>query len=124
MELPFWRDRLLARFGIELLTPGAPERSVVHRVIYEELCLGRIEEASRVAYSRIIDQLRDAGAEAVILGCTEIGLLVGEADSSLPIFDTAVLHAAAAVDFSLRAHQQDGAEDAAADSLALDATSG
>jgi aspartate racemase len=101
MELPFWRDRLRSRFGIDMITPGPSERAVVHRVIYEELCVGRIEVASRAAYATIIDHLRQSGAEAVILGCTEIGLLVGPEDSSLPIFDTTVLHAAAAVEFSL-----------------------
>ena len=111
MELPFWRNRLLGRFGIEMMTPDAPEREVVHRVIYEELCMGRIEDASRRAYSEIIDQLRDAGAEAVILGCTEIGLLISARDSSLPVFDTTALHAAAAIDFSLGAQRSDAEDD-------------
>jgi aspartate racemase len=101
MELPFWPDRLMARFGVELVMPDAAARALVHRVIYEELCVGRLEETSRAAYGRVIDQLRASGAEAVILGCTEIGLLIGAADSSLRIFDTTVLHAAAAVDASL-----------------------
>ena len=83
------------------MTPGGPERAVVHRVIYEELCLGKIEDSSRAAYATIIDHLGESGAEAVILGCTEIGLLIGAEDSSLPVFDTTALHAAAAVEFSL-----------------------
>ena len=71
----------------------------VHRVIYEELCRGRIEPASRRAYTGTIDALKRDGAEAAILGCTEIGLLIGAADSALPVFDTTHLHAAMAVDW-------------------------
>jgi aspartate racemase len=99
MELPFWRDRLRERFGIELLVPGSPDRAEVHRIIYEELCRGRIEEASRAAYVTVIERLAAEGTEAVILGCTEIGLLVRPSDSPLPVFDTTVLHSEAAVDF-------------------------
>jgi aspartate racemase len=105
MELPFWRTRLAERFGVELVTPERPAREMVHRVIYGELCLGRIESSSRRAYAAVIDQLRDAGAEALVLGCTEIGLLIGQSDSSLRIFDTSTLHAAAGVDYSLRGRE-------------------
>jgi aspartate racemase len=101
MELPFWRDRLHQRFGVELVVPEPSDRAEVHRIIYEELCRGRIEDASRAAYVGVIERLRAEGAEAVILGCTEIGLLVRPADSPLPVFDTTVLHAEAAVDFCL-----------------------
>jgi aspartate racemase len=101
MELPFWRARLRERFGIELVVPGTSDRAEVHRIIYEELCRGRIEDASRAAYVGVIERLRAEGADAVILGCTEIGLLVAPADSPLPVFDTTVLHAEAALDFCL-----------------------
>lgn len=99
MELPFWRDRLLQGFGVDLVVPEDDDRAVVHRVIYEELCLGRIEAASRTAYADIILRLATQGAEAAILGCTEITLLIEPADSPLPVFDTTALHAASAVDF-------------------------
>lgn len=93
------RERLGTRFGLDILLPPAAARETVHRVIYDELCRGRIEPASRQAYVDTIAALRDAGAEAVILGCTEIGLLISPADSPLPVFDTTTLHAAAAVDW-------------------------
>ncbi|MBU9274850.1 aspartate/glutamate racemase family protein [Burkholderia gladioli] len=100
MELPFYAARLAERFGIEVLTPDAEDRNTVHRVIYEELCHGLIEPASRAAYAAIIGRLAARGAQAVILGCTEITLLIGERDSPLPVFDTTALHAQAAVDFA------------------------
>ncbi|KVM69124.1 MULTISPECIES: aspartate/glutamate racemase family protein [Burkholderia] len=100
MELPFYAARLAERFGIEVLTPDAEDRDTVHRVIYEELCHGLIEPASRAAYAAIIGRLAARGAQAVILGCTEITLLIGERDSPLPVFDTTALHAQAAVDFA------------------------
>ncbi|WP_186095120.1 aspartate/glutamate racemase family protein [Burkholderia gladioli] len=100
MELPFYAARLAERFGIEVLTPDTEDRDTVHRVIYEELCHGLIEPASRAAYAAIIGRLAARGAQAVILGCTEITLLIGERDSPLPVFDTTALHAQAAVDFA------------------------
>ncbi|WP_186201490.1 aspartate/glutamate racemase family protein [Burkholderia gladioli] len=100
MELPFYAARLAERFGIEVLTPDAEDRDTVHRVIYEELCHGLIEPASRAAYAAIIGRLAARGAQAVILGCTEITLLIGERDSPLPVFDTTALHAQAAVEFA------------------------
>ncbi|WP_186195728.1 aspartate/glutamate racemase family protein [Burkholderia gladioli] len=100
MELPFYAAWLAERFGIEVLTPDAEDRDTVHRVIYEELCHGLIEPASRAAYAAIIGRLAARGAQAVILGCTEITLLIGERDSPLPVFDTTALHAQAAVDFA------------------------
>jgi aspartate racemase len=99
MELPFWRDRLRERFGVELVVPEASDRAEVHRIIYEELCRGRIEDLSRAAYVAVIERLGAKGAQAVILGCTEIGLLVKATDSPLPVFDSTALHAQAAVDF-------------------------
>ncbi len=99
MELPFWRERLAARYGVELVVPDEEERTEVHRVIYDELCQGIVSDASRASYGRIIARAGCAGAEAVILGCTEITLLIGPADSPLPVFDTTALHAQAAVEF-------------------------
>lgn len=94
-------QRLRQRHGLAVDVPSAADRAFMHRVIYEELCRGRIEADSRTAVVSIIDRLRAAGAEAVILGCTEIGLLVDAACSPLPVFDTTALHAAAAVDWML-----------------------
>jgi len=99
MELPFWRDRLFTRFGIELVVPESDDRAAVHRVIYEELCRGVVSDSSRQAYSTIMGRLHEAGAEAIVLGCTEITLLIGSDHSPLPVFDTTGLHASAAVDF-------------------------
>lgn len=93
MEGAFYRDRLAERHGVKVVVPGAEERSEVDRVIFEELCLGRFEPASRAAYREVIRGLTDAGAQAVVFGCTEIGLLVGEEDSPVPVFDTARIHA-------------------------------
>lgn len=101
MEQPFYRERLEQRHGIEVLTPDAAQRELVHRVIYEELCLGQIRQESRDAYRQVIAELVLRGAQAVILGCTEIGLLVGAEDASVPLFDTTRLHALAAADKAL-----------------------
>ncbi len=101
MEEPFYRDRLRDRHGLDVLVPGAADRALVHRIIYDELCLGRIEDRSRDAYRRVADDLVAAGAEGVILGCTEIGMLLGNDDVPVPVFDTTALHAAAAVDLAL-----------------------
>jgi aspartate racemase len=101
MEQAFYRERLAAGFGLEVLVPDADDRALVHRVIYDELCRGDIRESSRAAYSDIIARLRDRGAEAVILGCTEITLLVRPQDSVLPIFDTTRIHCEVALDRAL-----------------------
>ncbi|WAT01468.1 aspartate/glutamate racemase family protein [Rouxiella chamberiensis] len=100
MEQDFYRGRLLAQ-GIEVLTPNEADRAVVHRIIYEELCLGKILPASRGDYQRIIRQLEEQGAEGIILGCTEITLLVGAQDARVPVFDTTAIHAQAAASYSL-----------------------
>lgn len=100
MERAFYRERIEA-VGIEVLTPGEAQRDRVHRVIYDELCLGRIDDASRDDYRTIMADLVVRGAQGVILGCTEIGLLVGEGDATVPLFDTARIHAEAAVDWAL-----------------------
>lgn len=96
MEQDFYRQRLSERHGLEVLVPDADERERVHRVIYDELCLGTIRDASRQAYREIIAGLVARGAQGVILGCTEIGLLIGADDVEVPVFDTAALHARAA----------------------------
>ena len=97
MEQDFYKGRLTERFGIEVIVPSAPERDLVHSVIYEELCLGHIYESSRAQYIEIINTLHQAGAQAVILGCTEIGLLVSQKDVEVPLYDTTKIHATAAV---------------------------
>jgi aspartate racemase len=101
MEQAFYKGRLADRHGLELLVPGVEDRALVHRVIYEELVQGRAEPSSRQAYREIIARLVERGAEGVILGCTEIMLLVGPADSAVPLFDTTALHAEAAVDLAV-----------------------
>ncbi len=95
MEKDFYRARL-ERAGLRVITPNDHDRDVVHRIIYEELCLGRIENGSRNAYKEVMGRLIDAGAEGIILGCTEIGLLIGPQDAPVPLFDTTALHARAA----------------------------
>lgn len=101
MEHEFLRERLRQR-GIQTLVPAAADRQVVHRVIYEELCRGEVREDSRAHYVRIIDSLAAAGAQGIVLGCTEIGLLLRPQDTPLALFDTATIHALAAADFALR----------------------
>jgi aspartate racemase len=101
MEEPFYKDRLVQNHGLEVVIPGAPEREIIHRVIYDELVLGRIVEASKRNYVEIIQQMVEAGAEGMILGCTEIGLLIHSEDCPVPLFDTTRIHAEAAVDFAL-----------------------
>jgi aspartate racemase len=100
MEQEFYRARMTGQ-GVETLVPDADDRAIVHRVIYEELVLGIVREESRAQYREIMARLVARGAQGIILGCTEITLLVGAADSSVPQFDTTRLHALAAVDFAL-----------------------
>ncbi len=101
MEQDFYRQRLQDRHGLQVIVPEADDRRVVHDVIYDELCRGVVRDDSREAYRRIMDDLVARGAEAIILGCTEIGLLVGAQDARVPLFDTTALHAAAAVEAAL-----------------------
>ena len=101
MEMDFYRKRLEKDHGLSVLVPDAPEREIVHAVIYDELGRGIVREESRRAYVGIIEGLVRRGAQGVILGCTEIPLLIKEKDSPVPVFDTTALHAAAAVDFAL-----------------------
>jgi aspartate racemase len=101
MEQGFYRDRLTERHGLQVLVPEAGDREIVHRVIYEELCLGRVVPASRAEYRRVIAGLAARGAEAIILGCTEIGLLVDAGDASVSLFDTTSIHARKAAEWAL-----------------------
>lgn len=101
MEQDFYRDRFSRLHGIEVLIPIESDRAIVHRIIYDELCMGQVLDTSRNEYRRIIGRLIDQGAQAVILGCTEIAMLVGPADSSVPVFDTASLHARNAAELAM-----------------------
>jgi aspartate racemase len=101
MEEPFYRGRLQDLHGLEVLTPPPGAREVVHRVIYTELVLGEIRDESRSQFRRIVEGLENEGAEGVILGCTEIGLLLKPGDTRLPLFDTALIHGEAAAEFAL-----------------------
>lgn len=101
MEQDFYRDRLRERHGLAVLVPPPEDRDIVHRIIYGELCLGQVVQASRDEYGRIMDALVAQGAQAIILGCTEIALLVGQQDASVPLFDTTGIHARAAAERAL-----------------------
>ncbi len=101
MEKPFYKDILREEFGIEVIVPDEEDRSTVHRIIYDELVTGKITEASRERYRRIIKNLEKQGAQGVILGCTEIPLLISQDDMSIPVFDTTRIHAEKAVEMAL-----------------------
>lgn len=101
MEQDFYKGRLTDRYGLEVLIPDEEQRDLVHQVIYNELCLGRIEPSSRQEYIKIIESLKARGAEAVILGCTEIELLVKQSDSPLKVYPTTTIHAISAVEVAL-----------------------
>lgn len=101
MEQDFYTGRLEKQFGIEVLVPDRTERDTIHRVIFDELCQGRVEDVSRQRYLAIIDSLHVQGAQAVILGCTEIAMLVGQRDTAVPLYDTTALHAQRAVAWAL-----------------------
>ena len=97
MEQDFYRGRLVDKHGLNVLVPPKPDRDLVHRVIYDELCLGQVRDASRDQYLRIMEDLRARGAEGIIEGCTEIGMLVQQHHTDIPLFDTTVIHAQEAV---------------------------
>jgi aspartate racemase len=101
MEQDFYRERLTARHGLTVLTPSGADREVVHRIIYDELCLGKLLPTSREAYRKIISSLVAQGAQAIILGCTEISLLLSQSDSVVPLFDTTSIHALHAAAWAL-----------------------
>lgn len=101
MEEAFYTDRLNARHGLSVLIPDEQDREIIHRVIYEELCRGQVVNKSRTEYCRVMADLVRRGAEGIILGCTEISILVGADDSSVPLFDTTRIHACKAVEWAL-----------------------
>lgn len=102
MEEPFYKGRLEEKYQLGVLVPEPDERAFINQVIFKELCLGILQDASKSRFIRIIEDLSKRGAEAVILGCTEIPLLVKQADVSVPLFDTTAIHAEAAVEFALK----------------------
>lgn len=101
MEQDFYRKRLADHFGLEVLTPEEGDRQIIHEVIFNELVMGIVREESKQAYLNIINQLVAEGAQGIILGCTEIGMIIKQTDCSIPLFDTTILHAKAAVDYAL-----------------------
>ncbi|MEO2279234.1 aspartate/glutamate racemase family protein [Pseudoalteromonas pernae] len=101
MEQDFYRQRLIDKHGIDVIIPDPAHRQLVHEVIYTQLCHGHVHPDSKAAYLRIINELVFDGAQGIILGCTEIGLLVQQADTDVKLFDTTYIHAQAAVDFAL-----------------------
>ena len=103
MEQDFYTDRL-RRHGLEVLVPDDADRAEVHRIIYDELCLDVVRDESRDRYREVMARLADRGAEGIILGCTEITLLVGESDSPVPLYDTTAIHAETAVEWMLSSH--------------------
>jgi len=102
MEQEFYKGKLSSDYGIDVLIPNEEERQAIHAVVYHELCLGQVKDASREAFKMVIRGLEERGAQGIILGCTEIPLLVKQKDYALPLFDTTDLHARAAVEYALR----------------------
>jgi aspartate racemase len=107
MEQEFYKGRLINNYGLQVLVPNEDDRQIVHKIIYQELCLGKIESDSKAEYLRIIDTLAAQEAEAVILGCTEIGMLVNQADTNVRLLDTTAIHAEKAVEYSIEGHSAD-----------------
>ena len=101
MEQDFYTGRLRDKFGLETLVPDEADRALVHQIIYDELCVGRVTETSRAAFIDVARRLADKGADCLVLGCTEVGMLLDEQNAPLPIFDTTLIHADAAVNFAL-----------------------
>jgi len=101
MEQDFYIGRLREKFELDALVPDEADRALVHRIIYDELCIGRVTETSRVAFVDVAERLAAKGADCLVLGCTEVGMPLDENNAPLPIFDTAQIHADAAVDFAL-----------------------
>lgn len=101
MEDDFYKGRLSDRHGFEVVVPTEEEMHAVHRIIYDELCLGKIRQASKERYVSVMDNLVRRGAQGILLGCTEISLLIRRADCSVPVFDTTEIHAEAAVEYAL-----------------------
>ncbi|MFT6433136.1 MAG: aspartate racemase [Candidatus Azotimanducaceae bacterium] len=105
MEQGFYKDRITSKYGIDVIVPEESQRLAVHDIIYNELCLGIIKDDSRTTYVNTITKLHRCGAQAVILGCTEIALLVAQTDTPVPLYDTTEIHAAQAVAFALEPRQ-------------------
>jgi aspartate racemase len=101
MEQEFYTGRLREKFALDVVVPDEADRALVHQIIYDELCIGRVTEASRQAFVDVAQRLAGRGADSLILGCTEVGMLLDQSNVSVPIFDTALIHADAAVDFAL-----------------------
>lgn len=101
MQKPFMKDKIHQQFAINILTPSDTDQQNVHDIIYHELCLGKFSQQSKQTYLSIINRLVDNGAKGIILGCTEIGLLINQGDTDVPLFDTTKIHVEAAVDFAL-----------------------
>ena len=101
MEQDFYAGRLREKHGLSVLIPEEADRTIVHNVIYNELVLGEVKEASRSEFLRIMEAMKSDGAQGVILGCTEIGMLVGQSHTDIPLFDTALIHASKAVEIAL-----------------------
>jgi aspartate racemase len=110
MEQGFYKDRLKERHGLQVLVPNLRDREIIHRIVYEELCLGTIVDESRSEYRRVMADLIRQGAQAIILGCTEISLLVDQRDSAVPLFDTTRIHARMAAEWALAAENHVSAE--------------
>ena len=102
MEYDFYKGRLNKKYGLNVIVPDDADRDIVHNIIYQELCLGKTIESSKKEYLRIIERLSSLGADAVILGCTEIGMLVKETDTDVKLYDTTEIHAAKAVEYAIR----------------------
>ncbi|MBS0054836.1 aspartate/glutamate racemase family protein [Yersinia sp. Marseille-Q3913] len=102
MEQDFYRGRLTKKHDIEVITPDSADREIINRIIYEELCLGVINDISRQEYRRVIGKLEQQGVQGIIFGCTEITLLVNAQDASVPVFDTTAIHAKAAAEYALK----------------------
>jgi aspartate racemase len=101
MQQDFYAGRLREKHGLSVLIPEEADRSIVHNVIYDELVLGEVKEASRSEFLRIMEVMKNDGAQGVILGCTEIGMLVGQSHTDIPLFDTALIHASKTVEMAL-----------------------
>ena len=102
MKEDFYKGRLMNKYGLDVIIPNEKDRQIIHQVIYQELCLGNIKKSSKDQYIEIINKLIESGAEAVILGCTEIPLLIQQEDVKVPLYDTTTIHAEAAVEYSLK----------------------
>lgn len=101
MEKDFYKNRLINQYGLQVITPDSTDREKVHNIIYDELCAGIINQSSKETYLSTIDKLVENGAQAIILGCTEIGMLIKQSDTSIPLFDTTLIHAEKAVTLAL-----------------------